>query len=78
MSGDVDSIARTFNAELENSPELREALLRRRNANWSYWLASRMQRPGTVLVAVGAGHLAGHDSVVEMLKQRGYKVRRVQ
>jgi uncharacterized protein YbaP (TraB family) len=37
-----------------------------------------MQRPGTVLVAVGAGHLAGHDSVVEMLKQRGYKVRRVQ
>ena len=78
MSGDVDAIARTFNTELARSPELREALLRRRNANWSYWLASRMARPGTVLVAVGAGHLAGDDSVVEMLKKRGYKVRRVQ
>ena len=78
MSGDVKAIGRTFNAELENSPELRDALLRRRNANWSYWLASRMARPGTVMVAVGAGHLAGHDSVVEMLKKRGFKVRRVQ
>ena len=78
MSGDVNAIARTFNAELAKSPDLREALLRRRNANWSYWLASRMQRPGTVLVAVGAGHLAGDDSVVEMLKKRGYRVKRVQ
>jgi uncharacterized protein len=31
-----------------------------------------------VLVAVGAGHLAGKDSVLEMLKKRGYKVRRLQ
>ncbi len=78
MSGDVKAIGRTFNAELANSPELREALLRGRNANWSHWLASRMARPGTVLVAVGAGHLAGDDSVVEMLKKRGYRVKRVQ
>jgi uncharacterized protein YbaP (TraB family) len=78
MSGDVDAIGRTFNAELANSPELREALLRRRNANWAYWLHSRMAQPGTVLVAVGAGHLAGEDSVVEMLKRRGLRVKRVQ
>jgi uncharacterized protein YbaP (TraB family) len=78
MSGDVKAIGRTFNAELADSPELREILLRRRNANWSQWLHSRLARPGTVLVAVGAGHLAGDDSVVEMLKKRGLKVRRVQ
>lgn len=78
MNGDVEAIGRTFNAELARSPELREALLRRRNANWAYWLHSRLAQPGTVLVAVGAGHLAGQDSVVEMLKQRGLKVRRVQ
>jgi hypothetical protein len=71
MSGDVDAIGRTFNAELANSPELREALLLRRNANWAYWLHSRLGQPGTVFVAVGAGHLAGQDSVVEMLKKRG-------
>jgi uncharacterized protein len=78
MSGDVEAIGRTFNSELQSSPELKEMLLRRRNENWSHWLHSRLARPGTVLVAVGAGHLAGSDSVVEMLKKRGLKVRRVQ
>jgi uncharacterized protein YbaP (TraB family) len=78
MAGDVDAIGRTFNSEFQASPELKEALLVRRNANWSYWLHSRMGQPGKVLVAVGAGHLAGSDSVVEMLKKRGLKVQRVQ
>jgi len=78
MSGDVAAIGRTFNAEFQNSPELKEALLSRRNANWAYWVHSRLGQPGTVFVAVGAGHLAGNDSVVEMLKQRGLRVRRVQ
>jgi uncharacterized protein YbaP (TraB family) len=78
MSGDVDAIGRTFNSEFQASPELKEALLLRRNANWSYWLHSRLAQPGTVLVAVGAGHLAGSDSVVEMLKKRGLRVQRVQ
>jgi uncharacterized protein YbaP (TraB family) len=78
MSGDVDAIGRTFNSEFQASPELKDALLLRRNANWSYWLHSRLAQPGTVLVAVGAGHLAGSDSVVEMLKKRGLRVQRVQ
>jgi hypothetical protein len=37
-----------------------------------------MASPGSVLIAVGAGHLAGKDSVVEMLKKDGYHVRQVQ
>ena len=78
MSGDVNAIGRTFNSEFENSPELRDALLRRRNYNWSQWLERRMAQPGTVLVAVGAGHLAGNDSVIDLLKRRGYRVKRVQ
>jgi uncharacterized protein len=78
MNGDVDAIGRTFNSELQNSPDLREALIRRRNAAWAYWLHSRLGQPGTVFVAVGAGHLAGQDSLLDMLKQRGLRVRRVQ
>ena len=78
MSGDVEAIGRTFNSEFKESPELRDALLKRRNANWSRWLETRMAQPGTVLVAVGAGHLAGNDSVIDMLKKRGLKVQRVQ
>ena len=78
MSGDVEAIGRTFNAEFKNSPELRDTLLRRRNHNWSGWLERRLAQPGTVFVAVGAGHLAGDESVLDLLKRRGYRVKRVQ
>jgi uncharacterized protein YbaP (TraB family) len=37
-----------------------------------------MAQPGTIMVAVGAGHLAGPDSVLELLKRRGLRVSRVQ
>ena len=68
----------TFNAEFAKSPELRENLLRKRNANWNGWLQRRLATPGTTFVAVGAGHLSGSDSVIAMLEKGGYKVKRVQ
>jgi uncharacterized protein YbaP (TraB family) len=76
--GDVASIARTFNSEMEGSPALMDSLIARRNANWARWIGQRMQQPGTLLVAVGAGHLAGEGSVQAMLTKSGYKVTRVQ
>jgi len=77
-NGDVDAIAATFNKDLAESPELRAALLTRRNANWSRWIASRLASPGTVLVAVGAGHLAGPESVQAILERSGYRIKRIQ
>ena len=53
-------------------------LLQQRNANWAKWIEQRMAQPGTVLVAVGAGHLAGKDSVIDELQTDGYTVRRLQ
>ena len=76
--GDVNGIARTFDKDMSNSPELRDTLLRQRNANWSRWIEQRMTQPGSVLIAVGAGHLAGPYSVIELLKKDGYKIRRVE
>jgi hypothetical protein len=76
--GDVQGIARSFDRDLSESPELRKSLIRQRNTNWSRWIEQRMAQPGAILIAVGAGHLAGKDSVLEMLKKDGYKVRRLQ
>lgn len=76
--GDVAGIAKSFNAEFSDAPELTDALLARRNANWARWVHGRLDKPGTVLVAVGAGHLAGDQSVVTMLEKQGVKVTRVQ
>jgi uncharacterized protein YbaP (TraB family) len=78
VRGDVKAIARSFNRDLADSPDLQDALLKQRNANWSRWIQQRMGQPGALMVAVGAGHLAGRDSVIEMLKRDGYRVRRVQ
>jgi uncharacterized protein YbaP (TraB family) len=76
--GDVKAIARTFNHDLAASPELKQALIKRRNENWTKWIEQRMASPGSLLIAVGAGHLAGKDSVIELLKKDGYRVRQVQ
>jgi hypothetical protein len=58
------------------SPALYDLLLRRRNAAWTVWLQERLKKPGTVLVAVGAGHLTGEDSLQTMLAARGLEARR--
>lgn len=76
--GDVAGIAKSFNAEFGEAPELIDALLAKRNANWARWVQGRLDKPGTVLVAVGAGHLAGDKSVVAMLENQGLTVTRVQ
>jgi len=76
--GDVRAIAQSFNSDLGDAPELTDALLVQRNANWAKWVKGRLDKPGTVMVAVGAGHLAGDKSVVSMLEHQGLKVTRVQ
>lgn len=77
--GDEKAIADTFDKELKASPGLRDALLVRRNANWAAEIRAKLDStPGTILIAVGAGHLAGPDSVQKMLEARGLVVTRVQ
>jgi len=77
-SGDTEAIARTFNRTEAMSAEMGRLLIGDRNAKWADTLARRMERPGTVFVAVGAGHLAGPQSVQRMLEAKGYKARRLQ
>jgi hypothetical protein len=77
-AGDLAAMARSNDRLFAGAPALEAALLTGRNARWSRWIALRMRQPGTVLVAVGAGHLAGPQSVVAMLRRAGLSVRRVQ
>ena len=76
-AGDADALGRLVNEELAGNPPLRAAVLVRRNEAWSRWVRRRLERPGTVLVAVGAGHLAGADSLQAKLGELGLTVRRV-
>jgi uncharacterized protein YbaP (TraB family) len=76
-AGDAESVGAEMNRIAETSPEVAEALVARRNARWADWVAARMAQPGTVFVAVGAGHLAGKGSVQALLSEKGLKVERV-
>jgi uncharacterized protein YbaP (TraB family) len=55
----------------QGSPETYRMMFTERNARWADWIRARMQTPGTVFVAVGAGHLAGKDSVLARLGDLG-------
>ena len=54
-----------------------EILLERRNRNWAEWLENRLDTPGTILLAVGAGHFEGDVSVLHFLEQRGLTAERI-
>ncbi|HEU0044046.1 TraB/GumN family protein [Sphingomonas sp.] len=75
--GNPDGLAVQMNDSLKKSPEVGKVLLTDRNARWAQWLKARMARPGTVFVAVGAGHLAGATSVQAMLGKAGVRAVRV-
>jgi uncharacterized protein YbaP (TraB family) len=75
--GDAETLGALMNEGLRSSPELSKVLLADRNARWADWIKTRLDQPGVVFVAVGAGHLAGSDSVQAMLKAREVKTRRV-
>jgi len=75
--GDAPGLAKLITAGFEQDPELYELMLTKRNAAWADWIAKRMDQPGTVFVAVGAGHLVGKDSVQDVLAAKGLKSERV-
>jgi len=75
--GDMDELVRLMNESLSKTPGLYEIMLSRRNAAWAEWIDRRMDKPGTVFVAVGAGHLGGRDSVQDYLRHRGIALERV-
>lgn len=74
QAGDVDAIARDFDADMRATPLLRQRLLVARNANWAEWTTGVLKRPGKVFVAVGTGHLGGPDGLLALLKARGLEV----
>lgn len=76
--GDVAALEQVINEDVDAVPAARKAILTDRNRRWSAWVRKRLERPGTVLMAVGAGHLVGADGVPAMLEAEGLKVTRVQ
>jgi uncharacterized protein YbaP (TraB family) len=76
--GDVERSFTPLLMQMEaQTPQTYKTMFVERNARWAGWIANRLKTPGTVFVAVGAGHLSGPDSVQNQLAALGVKSARI-
>lgn len=77
-AGDVQALNDLMVVEMAaDYPELYEALLVRRNRDWAGQIQTMLAGDGVSVIAVGAAHLVGDDSVQALLEKRGLKVERL-
>ena len=73
-TGDTANLAKLLDEGFSEVPQLRAQLLVGRNRKWVPKLTAMLASGKTHFVTVGVGHLVGRDSVVAMLRAKGYKV----
>lgn len=78
LTGDLAVLERELDNGILADPELREALLTRRNQAWAERIAGLLADGHRPFVAVGAGHMLGDGGLPALLAARGYTVTRVQ
>lgn len=73
-SGDAAKLEKLMNESLNEAPVIAKRLLTDRNRNWLPKLRELLRGDKPAVVIVGAGHLVGRESVVELLQKEGFKV----
>ena len=73
-AGDIETVRAVAVDPLGATPLLYNALLVRRNTNWANQIETLLEGSGVAFIAVGVMHLAGDDSVQEILRTRGVEV----
>jgi len=73
-SGDMNTMARELEKSFSEYPDLYDRLVVDRNRQWTERLIDLSDSAQDTLVVVGALHLVGRDSVIEMLRSRGQRV----
>ena len=74
-AGDIATIDEIMNGDArDTSPEVYDVLITGRNRKWIETIKEVLDGSGTHFMAVGAGHLAGIEGVVELLRAEGLEV----
>ena len=74
LKGDADRLSNLLLVGMKEYPELHERILVERNRRWAGEIDKFISKGGGELVVVGAAHVVGKDSLIEMLKAKGYQV----
>lgn len=78
-SGDLASIEEEMIGPMKKAaPGAYKTLIVDRNSNWAGQIEKIMAGSDDYFIAAGAGHFVGEDGVIEMLRDKGYAVERVQ
>jgi len=77
-AGNTDNLARQVAEDAGMEGSMDDILLHHRNARWLEELKTLFDEPGDILVVVGAAHLAGKGSLVDLLGAEGLTIERVQ
>ena len=76
QTGDTDAMDRLIREDLDKHEGAYDRFLTHRNAAWVPKIDALIRQGGTYFVVVGAGHLVGDQSVIAMLRAKGYEVER--
>ncbi len=75
QAGNTDKLHELLYKSFKDYPDLHDRLLIQRNKKWVKEIEGAMRKNKNFLFIVGAGHLVGPESVVDMLKKKGYEVK---
>ena len=75
QKGQTDKLYSLLFKSFKDYPEIKDRLLLQRNKDWVKKIETMLGETDNIFIVVGAGHLVGPQSVVALLKQKGYKVR---
>jgi hypothetical protein len=74
-SGNADKLHELLHRSFKDYPNLNDRLLIQRNLKWVKEVEEAMRQNKNVLFVVGAGHLVGPESVVDLLRKNGHEVK---
>lgn len=73
-TGDVATLKELLADEIAKDKEIGKVMLFKRNRSWLPTIVDQLKGNENVMVVVGAGHLVGERSLVDLLEKRGYAV----
>ena len=71
--GDIKGLDKIITEYTKDYPAMQKRFFTNRNQKWLAKIEKLLQGDKDVLVVVGAGHLVGKDSVVDLLTRKGFK-----
>ena len=77
-SGNESRLVDTFLEPMQEQAELYAKIITNRNKSWIPLLEDFAKKNQVTIIVVGTAHLIGDGGVVELLRQKGYDIKREQ